>query len=92
MGEAAEAAEVAVRELRREGTIPPPPGSENTARAGTPYRDREATPQRERGGAVQEYGTRYGSCNNCGEEGHYAYECKKPPRKNAPARHTSSEK
>ena len=65
------------------------PGSEGTARAGTPYRDREATPQRERGGAVQEYGTRYGACNNCGEEGHYAYECKKPPRKNAPARHTS---
>jgi hypothetical protein len=68
------------------------PGSESRARAGTPYRDREATPQRERGGAVQEYGTRYGACNNCGEEGHYSYECKKPPRKNAPARHTSSEK
>ena len=66
--------------------------SESTARAGTPYRDREATLQRERGGAVQEYGTRYGACNNCGEEGHYAYESKKPPRKNAPARHTSSEK
>ena len=68
------------------------PGSESTARAGTPYRDRDATPQRERGGTVQEYGTRYGTCNNCGEEGHYAYECKKPPRKNAPARHPSSEK
>ena len=68
------------------------PGSESRVRAGTPYRDREATPQRERGGAVQEYGTRYGACNNCGEEGHYGYECKKPPRKNAPARHTSSEK
>ena len=68
------------------------PGSESSRRAGTPYRDREATPQRERGGAVQEYGTRYGACNNCGEEGHYAYECKKPPRKNAPARHPSSEK
>ena len=68
------------------------PGSESTARTGTPYRDREATPQRERGGAVQEYGARYGAYNNCGEEGHYAYECKKPPRKNAPARHTSSEK
>ena len=33
------------------------PVSENTARADTPYRDREATPQRERGGAVHEYGT-----------------------------------
>ena len=68
------------------------PSSENTARAGTPYRDREATPHRERSGTVQEYGTRYGGCNNCGEEGQYSYECKKPPRKNAPARHTSSEK
>ena len=68
------------------------PGSDSTARAGTPYRDREATPQRERSGTVHEYGTRYGSCNNCGEEGHYAYECKKPPKKNAPARHPSSEK
>ena len=68
------------------------PGSDSTTRAGTSYRDREATPQRERSGTVQEYGTRYGSCNNCGEEGHYAYECKKPLRKNAPARHPSSEK
>ena len=68
------------------------PSSDSTVRAGTPYRDREATPYRERSGTVQEYGTRYGACNNCGEEGHYGYECKKPPKKNAPARHTSSEK
>ena len=66
-------------------------GSDSTARAGTPYRDREATPQRERSGTVHEFGTRYGSCNNCGEEGHYAYECKKPPKKNAPTRYPSSE-
>ena len=66
--------------------------SENTARAGSPYRDREATPSRERSGAVQEYGTRHGACNNCGEEGHYSYEYKKPPKKHAPARHPSSEK
>ena len=53
-----------------------------TARAGTPYRDRDATPHRERGaGAVQEYGTRYGVCHNCGEDGHHAWECKKPPKK-----------
>ena len=70
-------------ELRRE---------DSTRRSGNHYRDRDATPHRERIGAVQEYGTRYESCNNCGEEGHYAYECKKPPKKNAPARHTSSEK
>ena len=66
------------------------PSSDSTARAGTPYRDREATPHRERGGTIQEYGTRYGACNNCGKEGHYGYECKKPPKKNAPARHPSS--
>ena len=68
------------------------PGSENMGRAGTPYRDREATLQRERSGTVQEYGMRYGSCSKCGEEGHYSYECKKPPKKNAPAHHPSSEK
>ena len=68
------------------------PGSESSRRAGTPYRDREATPNRERSGTVQEYGARYGAWNNCGEEGHYEYECKKPPKKNAPARHPSSEK
>ena len=68
------------------------PGSENMGRTGTPYRDREATPQRERSDTVQEYGTRYGSCINCEEEGHYGYECMKPPKKNTPARHTSLEK
>ena len=36
--------------------------SENTARAGTPYRDREATPHRERSGTAQEYGTSYIIC------------------------------
>ena len=68
------------------------PGSDSTARAGTPYGDREATPHRGRSGTVQEYGTRYGACNNCGEEGHYGNKYKKPPKKNAPARHPSSEK
>ena len=67
------------------------PSSDSTARW-PPYRDREATPHRERSGAVQEHGTRYGACNNCGEEGHYSYECKKPPKENTPARHPSSEK
>lgn len=67
------------------------PSSDSNRRTGILYRDREATPNRERSGTVQECGTRYGSCNNCGEEGHYAYEFKKPPKKNAPARHTSSE-
>jgi Zinc knuckle len=63
------------------------------ARSGTPYRDREASPLRD--GTVQEYGTRYGKCNNCSEEGHYAYECKKPKgsvKKSAAAWNASSEK
>lgn len=46
-------------------------------RASTPYRERESS---ERAGTVQEYGTRYGRCNSCGKEGHWAKECREKPR------------
>jgi hypothetical protein len=68
---------------------------EGRARASTPYRERDESPHREQEGAVQGYGTRYGRCNNCNEEGHYAYECKKPKgsvKKSAAAWNASSEK
>ena len=88
LGEASGAA--GVRAEERRGVMKPPV----RVRRGQalPIGIGRPPPQRERGGTVQEYGTRYGACNNCGEEGHYGYECKKPPRKNAPARHPSSEK
>ena len=62
---------------------------DSKTRASTPHREREES------GTVQEYGTRYGKCNKCNEEGHYAYECKNPEKagkKSATARNSSSEK
>ena len=64
-------------------------------RAATPYRERDESPHGEKTGSVQEYGTRYGRCNKCNEEGHYGYECKnkdKAGKKSAAAWNSSSEK
>lgn len=72
--------------LRRKGLRP------LAAIQANPYRDRDATPQRDREGTVHDYGTRYRICNNCGEEGHYAYECRNPGKKTATARKSSSVK
>ena len=66
-------------------------GSDKKGRSSTPYRERDESPHGEKTGSVHEYGTRYGNCNNCNEEGHYAYECRKP-KKSATARNSSSEK
>jgi hypothetical protein len=66
---------------------------EGKGRSGTPHREREESPHGEKEDTG--YGTRYGNCNNCGDEGHYAYECKKPKgagKKSTTARNPSSEK
>ena len=70
-------------------------GSEKKGRSSTPYRERDESPHGEKTGSVQEYGTRYGRCNKCNEEGHYGYECKnkdKAGKKSAAAWNSSSEK
>ena len=66
-------------------------GYERKGRAGTPYRERDVSPHGDNTVSVQEYGTRYGRCNHCNEEGHYAYECRKQ-KKSAGTRNPSSEK
>ena len=72
-------------------TEPEAKGNEKKGRASTPSRERDESPHGEKTVSVQEYGTRHGNCNNCHEEGHYAYECRKP-KKTTNARSPSSEK
>lgn len=70
-------------------------GSDKKGRSSTPYRERDESPHGEKTGSVQEYGTRYGKCNKCHEEGHYGYECRNPDKagkKSAAAWNSSSEK
>ena len=68
-------------------------GSENPGGGseGRTLRERDATPYKERG-VPGEYGTRYGTCHHCQEEGHYAYECRNGPAGEKTARSPSSKK